>query len=175
MPSSRILEQICWGENGSRQYTHFSPPYNELMLCSFFEGLVIQIPHFYNHNFKVDFDNERGKINLNRLGVVWEVMSNAFAHGEANKFGLTYALIMGQKGMCHGFYDGGDFFKAQEIKEAFEKKHLLKERDQSPKVDISTHGLGHHFIYMHSDLIEVDSANGILYCVQYINPVKKAE
>ena len=59
-----------------------------------------------------------------------------------------------------GLIDEGGYFKSEKTKKTFENKIPLTER----------HGRGvgiNHYLYPHSDIIEVDTKEGVLYCVQF--------
>ena len=80
---------------------------------------------------------------------------------------LWTGWFFGSKGICYGFYDGGDFFKDPKI------KYQIENKIEFEKFDNNSRGMGgnensgfNNHIYPYSNFIEVDSDNGILYCVQ---------
>jgi len=166
MPSKKILEAICWDESAQRQYAIFPAKSGEAVLVSHLNGVRMQVEWLYRHWFKVDFD----KINGNKMLVPWEALHNSWVHGSKNGEPFTYGFFVAKKGVCHGFQDGGGYFKSEKIKHQFENKIPLKKFDKS--VDGHRIGVNHH-IYRDSDIIEVDTSKGILYCAQFISNLLK--
>lgn len=97
-----------------------------------------------------------------------EGMKNAL---EFSPFGrAVYDLNLGKDGICHMFYDGGNYFKDQEIKRRWEnKERIVSSRIINPGMKRSHEGCGagSDFIFDQSDIIEVDTQRGALYCVQF--------
>ncbi len=66
----------------------------------------------------------------------------------------------------HGVYNViGEFFKDAQIKHQLENKVFFTKFDKNPRSKCVNVGYN-HYIFPYSDLIEVDSDKGILYCVQ---------
>jgi hypothetical protein len=171
MPSQRILEEICGEVSPKVQYTVFpaDPDFPsdsskerwEETLRHFTTGLIYQIAD----NFMWAVEPVK-KMKTQKIGLAPEAIQNALAYSPINTEPIVYGLFMGPKGVCHGFKDGGDFFRSEAVKEMFENKVWIKEFDEAIKgVSGWRIGVNRH-IYPFSDIIEVDTKEGILYCVQ---------
>src|SRR3989339_105931 len=76
----------------------------------------------------------------------------------------TYTLF--QKGICYGFQDSGDYFKSEHTKRIYENKIPII-KNQSIENGLQRFRVGvTNFLYPYSDLIEVDTKKGVLYCIQ---------
>jgi hypothetical protein len=167
-PSRKVLEMICSKSNKPLiQYEIY--PFGEDM--GMFEtsflgevGLYEKIIHYYNDE-GMSLSME-GKSRLNYQGihhVFGETTKNWLDHSPEN-LNLTVGLFFGDKGVCYGFNDGGDFFRNHEVKNQLENKIFFKEFDQNSRGDTSH--VGFSLLYEDADFIEVDSKKGILYLVQ---------
>src|SRR3989339_176609 len=145
-PSKRILETICDEEIPITTYTLFQKgmkkEQEEKLMKSFLTGLIYQIAENYNYSAKIN-QIDTGKI-------------------EPIKFGL----FMGSKGICYGFQDSGDYFKSEHTKRIYENKIPII-KNQSIENGLQRFRVGvTNFLYPYSDLIEVDTKKGVLYCIQ---------
>ena len=97
-----------------------------------------------------------------------EALRNAQIHGTREGEVFVYGLFMGQNGICHGIQDPGGFYKRTDVKGSLEAGLVPKGRDfEGPRrhgAESAGYGLG--LIIEDSDLIEVDTGWGVLYCVQ---------
>jgi hypothetical protein len=161
MPSQRILEVIC-DPNPLYSYEVYKRQepqrLREELLRSFMSGIHARIAGFY----KVSFDAHRLRGSC-ILSVAGEAMKNCLDHGPQDKE-VVFGMFLGKEGVCYGFNDGGDYFKQEAVKKQYESKTPLTNlREQTE--DNYRHGVN-WFIFPESDLIEVDTTKGILYCVQ---------
>lgn len=163
-PSKRILEAICDNEKIIYSYeiiprTSDKRTNEECSILSL-TGLVSKIREFY----KIDINDEsRKKLDSQKVcDVTWEALCNCLHHGPEDK-DIWFGLFLGEKGVCYGFHDGGDYFLNEDIKNQYENKKPIKIFGKN-----TSHQVGVNFcIYPNSDMIEVDLEKGILYCVQF--------
>jgi hypothetical protein len=161
MPGKRILEAICWDDSAQRQYVTFPANAGEVILVSYLDNVRMQVEWLYRHWFKVEFD----KINGQKILVPWEALHNSWVHGSKDGNPFTYGFFAAKKGVCHGFKDGGGYFKNKKVKLVYENKVPLKKFDKS----VDGHRIGvNYYIYPNSDIIEVDTSSGVLYCAQFV-------
>ncbi len=165
MPSERIIEEICTNpENLVKQYTIFEFPKEnsstlETHLRSIFSGVSHQIAEFYHWGLDI-----KKNMITQKLQLVLEALTNSVAHSLEKS--IHYGLFLGDKGVCHGFRDFGDYFKSSIIKQKFENKEEVAKKDGITKGFSGCHAGVEHYLYPYSDTIEVDTNKGILYCVQ---------
>ena len=173
-PSQKVLETICDGELYSQYITiPLEGQSNKTLeegLTSFLNGLLYQIASHYRWN-KVGkrLDTE---MNTQKIVIVWEAMTNAIAHGSKRKDPVTIGLFLGNKGACYGFKDSGDYFKRDEIKEIYENKQPIQNFGEAIEGLSGCHAGVNCYIFKNSDLIEVDTLEGVLYCVQLKSSLK---
>lgn len=166
-PSGKILEAICGEKEVPVVIYEIYPRYdkitNEKSSILFISGLVSKLCEFYRINLNYE---TRSKLKSQKIwDVSGEMLENCFNHGPKNK-DVWFGLFLGEKGVCYGFCDGGDYFKDSKIKNQYENKIEISEFDKSTFDENHQTGVDFH-IYPFSDMIEVDSENGILYCVQF--------
>ena len=164
-PSKRILETICDEEIPITTYILFQTgrkkEQEEKLMRSFLTGLIYQIMDNYNCITKIN-QIDTGKI----LSVPIEAIKNCFSHNPKQIEPIKFGLFMGSKGICYGFQDSGNYFKSKNTKKIYEhkipiiKNQSIENGNQRFRVGVT------NFIYPYSDLIEVDTKKGILYCVQ---------
>jgi hypothetical protein len=163
-PSKKILEMIC-SDGKSVQRTYEIYPFGEYkqmdsLLIPYLVGTFDKILEFYE--LGLDWHKSR----LSRQGisnVITEIFKNWADHSPESDF--FTGLFLGDKGVCYGFHDGGDFFKSQEIKYQIENKINFDDFNKNPRGSCCNIGFN-EYIFPYSDFIEVDSERGILYCVQ---------
>lgn len=171
-PSKRILETICADNKLITQYTVFPPNSSEEALEDTIRtgvsGLIYQVAEYYRWSLDI-----RKNMNTQRFGEVFgEALTNAISHGSKNKYLVFYGLFMGDKGVCHGFKDRGYFFRREDIKRKFESKEHPKEFNKGLE-GFSGGKYGIDLIFDSSDIIEVDTKKGVLYCVQFKENLRK--
>ncbi len=164
-PSTKILEIICKEkEKPLVSYEIFPVDFYEEMVnmsILYIESLYKKLSSFYN----IKFENNKSRLNCQGVSfVALECFNNWIEHSLGNS-NLFTGLFLGDKGVCYGFNDGGDFFKNPNIKYKIENRILFREFDKNPKGDCFNIGFN-LYIYPYSDFIEVDLEKGILYCVQ---------
>lgn len=162
-PSKKILEAICLDEKPMIHYSTVTPQMaNDLN--PFMSGLLAEIAGYYR------FFPEYGGWNTQVAGqIANEIISNAYNHGPKGK-PIEFSLFLGKKGICYGVRDEGKFFKRKRTKEKFEKKSPITKFDKN---DVGGHRGGiNRFVFPYSDMIEVDTSKGILYCVLFKKRLK---
>lgn len=133
----------------------------EQLLSSFVVGLVSRIAHNYGLDF---FENRLDGTSI--WNVAGEGLRNCLIHGPKEK-DILFGLFLGNVGVCYGFQDGGDYFKREEIKQQYESKIPVTNSDLAGRDPNRIHGRGvNRYIFPFSDIIEVDTKTGTLYCVQ---------
>jgi hypothetical protein len=165
-PSKKVLETICGRQTPTILYEIYPRPKTSLMREKqthlFVSGLSAKLCEFYRINLN---DETRKQLGIQQ---VWEVsgemLKNCFDHGPKNK-DIFFGLFLGNKGICYGFQDGGDYFKSDKIKYQYENKIEITDFDRSTLRANCQSGVN-DFIYHFADRIEVDAEKGILYCVQ---------
>lgn len=177
MPSDRVLEEIC-GDREELVFHYIEIPSGlsnkqiERTLRSILVGTIYQVAE----NFKWGLD-VRGQMRTKKLLIVNEALKNAVVHGSRNQSSVQYGLFLGDLGVCYGFRDGGDYFRSEEVKRLFESKTPVT-RFQRPTEEflrLSGWGAGvNKHIYPYSDIIEVDTGEGVLYCVQYKRSLERS-
>lgn len=163
-PSGKILEKIC--EN-KKKLVHnylviprkFSDKSTEDLVRAYNPALGNFVGEFYNLGLEPmeEFDYSQF-LDLFREGI-----TNAIAHGSEKTDKVIYGLFLGDKGICQGFRDFGDYFKLKEIKQKWENKIPIPSTKNS---NFSGYGVGDKIIYSLSDFINIDIEKGILYCGQ---------
>ncbi len=157
-PSRKLLEKICDEGNYLSNYeiylredidNNIQRVYN-----SFFPSLDSKLSHFYK------FGSEKHhEFFQPHFVLVEEIFKNCCDHSKGD---VEIGMFFGDKGVCYGFCDGGDYFKDDKIKYQYENKIPLT--NLKPKTEYNRR-IGTKNIFSKSDLIEVDSIKGILYCV----------
>ena len=182
-PSRKILEKIC-EDKEKLVYTYFVIPRKfadkpmEDLVRAYHPALGNFVGEFYNlGEFVKESPHLEAKLvyqfDYNSfLEVFREGITNSIAHCPENYSQINYGLFLGDKGICQGFR--GDYFKSDEVKKLWESRTPIPSTRDS---NFSGQGQGDKIIYSLSDFIEVDSQNGILYCLQThkrleINPGK---
>jgi len=165
MPSQRILEEICSDLTPIRQYFYIPTALSKRKMEETCRGITCavsnQIAEYYKWGVDIIENMETQKMVL-----IFDALLNSIFHGSKNVDPVSYGLFIGDKGVCHGFRDSGDYFKSEEIKRLFENKIPLTEFGIA-EPGISGHSYGvRGYIYGYSDFIEVDTSKGVLYCVQ---------
>ncbi|MDD5192956.1 MAG: hypothetical protein PHF67_00040 [Candidatus Nanoarchaeia archaeon] len=171
VPSSRTLELIGWDENSFCKWTEiqvdgFSPVARELGFISHVAGYVLGLPEFYSTVHRIILNEQFMK--RHHFDLVNDALRNALEHGSVETGKNTpycHGVFFGSKGICNGFQDQGGYYKRPEIKRIFEAKNWRLLQDLQPRI-----GYGVQFICDLSDLVEVDTEKGILYCSQLIKP-----
>lgn len=163
-PSQKILDDICSDSNLLVQYIHIptelSPENKDLLMRGLYSATVHYIAEVYK--WGVDVLNNMKTENIQ---IVAHALENAIFHGSKNLDPVVFGLFLGDKGVCYGFKDSGDYFRSEEIKRLFESKSRLKEFGRSEE-HWAGGRVGVSVIYDATDIIEVDIVKGILYCVQ---------
>ncbi len=167
MPSQRVLDIIGWEERISvRRYTVMPANLPEAGWRGVIGGTLSEIE---SHYFAMDQLETQG------IGsVLGDALSNAQEHGSKNGTPFVFGLLMGNSGVCYGFRDEGGYFRRADVKEKFEKKTPLTERDMDPDAGGARAGVN-TFIFGYTDAIEVDTDKGILYCVQTLERIVRGE
>jgi hypothetical protein len=170
-PSYKIMNLISSGKiNNFREYNPliFYEIYKDMKRGfggQMASGLFSRIQEYY----KIGLEPKR--LSIQKVwNVFGEAAKNSVDHSLSGKEIFTIGYYFGDKGVCYGFNDGGDYFKNEKIKHQYENKIRITEFDQSTLEDCSQVGVNSH-IYPYSDKIEVDSEKGILYCVQLKNSI----
>ena len=156
-PSKRILEQIC-EDSLITTYTNFprdiTQDEHELTMRMFVRGLIGQVKEMYGWM----------KFNTQKMVVVSEAITNCRVHGKGR---IDFGLFMGASGICYGFSDEGDYFESLDTKKTFESKtEIIKPQAIENGRKRFRVGVNNN-IYKHSDIIEVDTSEGVLYLVQF--------
>lgn len=98
------------------------------------------------------------------IGVFVDGMRNALEHGPQDFPLINYGLFFGDKAICHGFQDFGDYFKSPETKRQWESmEHINTSKAEGPRnvgtsVILRSQGVVDYF--------EVDNNQGALFCMQ---------
>lgn len=168
MPSEKIIKKIQGNFPLIKQYTSFplklNPRVAEETIRTFLTGIMHQVAEYYRWELDIGKNMDSQK-----LLVISEAINNGIIHGSKNKDFMDFGLFLGTKGVCYGFRDKGNYFKDEKIKEKWENKIALTEFGKGLE------GFGNYgckvgvneIIYECSDIIEVDTEKGILYCVQF--------
>jgi len=164
-PDKEILEEIGWDSKLYSNHAEFSAssPQLEEELSNHVDAEIDNIMAFYGDNFNVKNLNT-GKIS----NVAWEALKNSWLHNPSQQ-SFKYGVFVGSKGICHCFQDNGDYFKKPEVKQQYESKQKVNNFE---KADFCQGKGVNNFIFPNSDKIKVDSSEGILYCVQYLDSLK---
>jgi len=101
------------------------------------------------------------EININNAmyNFLLEPLKNAVFHGGGD---VSVDLLFNQKAFVSSFRDGGDYFKGDCMKDIWEHRIPIHERNIVEEDQIGF-GSGSDFVYSYADLIHVDANNGILY------------
>jgi hypothetical protein len=169
-PSKKVLGMIASGEKEKfmfynplifyHTYTGLKEDFEPTLSAGVFES----IREYYHINHKEE--------NRKRLAVqlVWNVFGeatkNCIEHSLKGREVFTIGFYFGVGGVCYGFNDNGNYFKNDEIKSQYENKLRINKFDKNTLENNCQSGVN-QYIYPYSDLIEVDSKKGILYCVQF--------
>lgn len=95
--------------------------------------------------------------------LIREILKNSRWHGGSKEDNPTFfSLFINPEKFVLGCWDGGDYFKREDIKKIWENKQELKEYHEA-----DYHGIGHHYGYNYFkyrfDEIRVDNEQGVLY------------
>jgi len=165
MPSEKVLEMICEDEKPNIYHVAFTPFISEEDMENTFRYFIAGLGYIIGEKYKWGIDLLQS-MDMQKILVAWEALQNGYVHNPTRDQPIHYSLIMGSKGVCHGFQDSGDYFKKEETKKIFESKTKIRKRTGFERgIDCFRIGVN-QYIYKYSDLIEVDIEKGILYCVQ---------
>ena len=161
MPSSSLLDEIAWNPSFHHHQVILSGNVSESSLRGTTQSALFYIEDYYRFHLGKKFESLHPMV----LHVIREAIQNSQQHRLRCDSPIVYCLFIGEKGVCHGFHDGGEYFKRDEIKRIFETKTPLREFDQR----VPSRRIGvRDYIYPYSDVIEVDTNAGVLYCAQSI-------
>ncbi|MBI2004467.1 hypothetical protein HYS72_03320 [Candidatus Pacearchaeota archaeon] len=164
-PSKKTLEIICEGDelaSGYENYKRGSHRFNEENVTNFIKKLYCSISEFY----KMNSPEKQSRLAKQKIfNVSGEAFKNCYHHGPKNKE-VFFGLFLGNRGVCYGFNDGGDYFKNEKIKKQYENKIEITAFDKKTLKENFQCGIN-ELLFPNSDIIEVDSKKGILYCVQF--------
>jgi len=161
MPSKNVLEKICSQGNPLVHYDIYVNKEKDYSV--FITGLFSEICNFYRIGL-----NEVTKSRLSFQKVIYvysEAIKNWVDHAPKES-DLVAGLFLGDFGVCYGFKDKGNYFKNKKIKYQYENKIEITEFDQNTLKTCCQSGVN-EYLYPNSDIIEVDSKKGVLYCVQF--------
>ena len=124
---------------------------------------------------------ENTSYNFQILLPIFESIKNAYDHGSALENVLNMEIYLGTKSLGFGICDGGNFYKNPSVKQLIKEKHLpsIDEfpslyRFESEKRNKSKGRHGFERFYSHSDFLDVDLSEGVLFIgFTYENIVKK--
>ncbi len=160
--SKKMLEFIC--VDGEDPLTHyqvypFSTHFNLDILSQInFNSIEHATLEVYSHDLGRDVE----RLDAQGLANVYhEAFQNWSDHAPINST-LTVGIFFGSKGICCGFYDGGDFFRNPKLKHQIENRVPFEKFDERTRGDNCQSGFNEH-IYPCSDMLEVDVDKGILY------------
>lgn len=171
MPSQRILEAICSDDKLVVQYSllprNSSQSLMKKSIVSISYGITAQIAKKYRLG---EIYSSVGHM-VPVLHLAIELLKNAIGHGDENS-DIEFGLFLGNKGVCYGVRDGGDYFKSEEIKYNWENKNPVIMLEKGLE-NFSGFGLGNHIIFNYADIIEVNTKEGRLYCAQFKERLEK--
>lgn len=166
-PSKKMLERICSNEElGNNPLVHYQIIENQFngLNKMFVTGLLSKIYSYYDINHD---EESRMRLDVQTAALLFsEGVKNGLDHSEKGKEIMTVGIFFGDKGLCYGFNDGGDYFKSEEIKNQYEKRKKVTVFDEKTLKTNFQSGVN-DFIFPYSDIIEVDNKKGILYCAQF--------
>lgn len=166
-PSSKIIKLISSAEK-ELNISYF----NAHLLRGYVE--VDENLQGFKKDISLKYNLDKGEINWFPVSVpYYEAVKNSFAHGKLDFDKILIGHYIGDLGVCFGFYDGGDYFKNENIKNQYENKIPVKNFNKNPR--ISCRGNGTKRIFKFSDFIEVDSKKGILYIGKYKRSILSPE
>jgi hypothetical protein len=115
----------------------------------------------------VPYYSKRGlKANTGVYNFLVEPLKNANFHGASKASVIHFEVFMTPLVLVASYNDKGNYFKRQEIKEAWENRIEFPERHQV-SADVHDQGIGFGagtgILYSLADLIEVDTSSGTLY------------
>ncbi|MBR9701700.1 hypothetical protein GOV13_02145 [Candidatus Pacearchaeota archaeon] len=124
-------------------------------------GLASDVVEFYNLGLESPiglFDTQ------SFMSIFLDGVKNAFTHGPQDFPLIVYGLFLGDKGLCHGFKDFGDYFKSPEVKRQWESKEFIPSTKVKPDgpYNVGTSNILRTLV----DYFEVDNSQGALFCVQ---------
>jgi hypothetical protein len=108
--------------------------------------------------------------------LIREIIKNSRWHGGSKDDNETYfGMFFDSKQFILGCFDGGDYFKREDVKKIWESKSPLNDFH-----DAKQHGIGYHFGYAYFkdklDEIKIDTEQGVLYGIinieNYLNKCK---
>ncbi|MGV8086195.1 MAG: hypothetical protein ACP5N1_01060 [Candidatus Woesearchaeota archaeon] len=164
-PSQKLLDAIC--KEGEIPLIHYGVfPYGPVDYMYEFQmlygpGLFEEINSFYCH----ELNGDKKRLDIQGIhNVSGELFKNWIDHAPEGH-NLVTGTYLGRKGVCYGFYDGGEFFKNPKLKQQIENKSFFKEFHFPSSENTCQSGFNNH-IFPCSDLLEVDVDKGIIYAVQ---------
>ena len=169
-PSKRILEQICKDEERVSSFYIVLPRIESstkklrgaiedaLIMANY--GLTCSIAEYYR--WALDMNKNMDSHDLMQL--IHEQLQNALAHGSKVGGVVTLGVFVGADGVCLGFKDQGDYFKSEETKRLFESKIIPEQKGE--RSHLSGAHAGVFLTYKSADFIEVDTDQGVLYCIK---------
>ena len=116
--SDRLIDEIGFTQLGEQYEITVFP--NRLLFGAL-GAVEYAIAGYYNLKYGLlnkpeeyqDVDEQLGDTQM----IFHEALVNAIWHGANNEHPVKTAIFLGEKGVCFGFYDGGDYFKREDIKE----------------------------------------------------------
>ena len=158
-PSGKVYDFIGYLEGKGHRSYNLVLPLMEKNAYRF--ALAAQIAAYYHKNAVSERIMHVAQLVHSLFG---EVIRNGMVHGSQK--GVMIGLFLGEKGFCFGAQDFGDYFKNKEVKRKWENREPISSSGVKKKVGLWTAegGAGIGMIYGVTDLIEVDSQRGILYC-----------
>jgi hypothetical protein len=183
--SDKLIEEIEYTQLGEQYEITVFP--NRLLFGAL-SAVEYAIAGYYNLKYGLlnkpeeyqDVDEQLGDTQM----IFHEALVNAIWHGANNEHPVKTAIFLGEKGVCFGFYDGGDYFKREDIKEIWEAKKRSQidlnvthrgKSDGQICANSPMGGGGSYHLFRDSDIIEVDTNRGILYCVRYLSSIVEDE
>ena len=163
-PSKKILESIDFNNESIHQMTTFSTKVPESTITTYMDSFMLLIMAHYNKR-EIDL-REKNKFTSDIQNVVMEGLLNAKIHGSKGLTPFSHIVLIGDNGVCQGFHDEGNFYKRYDIKTKIENRIIIDEINQD--YTLGTHVGLYAYIYPKTDLLEVDTDKGILYCSHLI-------
>jgi len=143
-------------------YYYLPPKFSKDLEGSVVFSVMTTLDKYYNMR-KIPVE-----IGYQHNNLIREIIKNARWHGGSRDNHPTYlGLFFNSKKFIMGCYDGGDYFKREDIKEIWENKGELREfhKDEGP--------IGQHFGYSYFkyklDEIRIDTEEGVFYGIVGIN------
>ena len=150
-------------------YYYFPPKFSKGLEHSVVSSAMWTLDAYYENN-KIPI-----KIGYQHNNLIREIIKNSRWHGGSKDDHETFlGLFFNDKKFILGCWDGGEYFKREEIKNIWENKLDLKEFHKS-----NQYGIGYHFGYRYFkdklDEIKIDTKEGVFYGIVNIdNYLKKS-